>query len=324
MAESLKTLVRLLANQIEPRSSGPLSTTSAGTSTTIVSTDLIFADGDETVYDGGWVYWPTGTLAGQQRPIGTSALDVTTGTLTVATPFSTTTPTATEFEIHLRYPVKRGAGTPTVGGLTEIINDTLRRLWYEDWISVTAVSGQLRYALDITAYPWLTDTARVLDVFSPADPTSSVRHPTTQAWDIEDDAAAPTLVLADGFSTGPFFLKVARPAWTSIKIAGVWTEVTQAALNGGQAGLSAYSDETHAHADDVLALAITESMNHLGMKQPSMDKSLWEERRRYWADVAARCKFLRLPRRTRSRQGMRVAYAGGGLMGRGRTGRWWW
>lgn len=318
MSESFKTLRELVANQIEPRSWGKGTTTSAGTTETIVSTDFIMTGGNTRDLDGGWSYFTSGALLGQCRPIRVGGLDISTGTQTVANPYTASTPSAATFETHLRYPVKRCPGTPWVAGYLEMLNDAAARLWFPNDIAVSGVSGQAEYALStlIATYPWLDDTDRILDVLDP-EGNDGVRHSTGQVWTIHDDAESPVLVLNGGYRTGEtFYLHVARPVWSRVKISGVWTDVTPSALNSGQLGLAADSDEIHVRRKDALALAITESMNHLGMKQPSLEKAEWESRRLYWAEVARQCKFRRLPKRgQRQVQAMKPVGLGGGLMG---------
>lgn len=313
MAESFRTLRHRLADQIEPRSWGLCTTTSAGAADTVISTALAISRGDQNALDTGWVYWTAGALLGQNRPIRRSGLDISTGTITLATAFSATTPTTTEFELHTRYPVKRDSGSPLTAGYLEMINDALQRLWFQDDIALTTVANQTRYLLDIATYPWLAEPERILDVIDPVG-SDNVKRPTNQQWYIDDDAETPALICPAGFAGGQTaYLRCARPAWTRIKIGGTWTDLTPSSLNNGKMGLAADSDETHARLRDVLALAITESMNHLGLTQPAFAADEWEQRRKYWATVAAQCKHRRLPRRRQPRQ--RAIYVGGGLMG---------
>lgn len=318
MSSSFQLLRRLLADQIEPRSWGNASTTSAGTTTTLISTQLMLTGGDGDALDAGWVYWPAGTLIGQQRPIRRGGLDIATGTITVGTAFTASTPDASEFEIHLRYPITRSAGSRLIPGYREAINDAIRRLWFRDDLAVSAVTGQVRYLLDTATYPWLADEPgrRVLDVMAPLE-SDSVKRPSSCRWRIDDEAEAPALIFeSGGYNTGQtFYLRVARPANTRIKISSTWTDVTAASLNAGVFGLAADTDETHALPDHVLALAITESMNHLAMAQPSLEASIWEARRNYWASIAAACKFARLPRRRDGRRRLVAVGLGGGAMG---------
>lgn len=316
MSWSHKLLRRAIADQIEPRSWGIGTTTSSGSTTTLVASGFALTRGDQNALDGGWVLITSGALLGEQRPIRESGLDVSTGTITVATAFSGSPASGVEFEVHLRYPAKRDSGSLTIAGYREMINDALARFWVQDDLAVSGVSGQTRYPLDTTTYPFLDEPERVLDVIDPLG-TDNVKRSATQSWYLDDDAEAPALVLGSGYSTGQtFYLRVARPAWTRIKIGGTWTEVTAASPNGGQLGVSADSDETHARKRDVLAFAIAESMNHLGMAQPAFQTDEWEGRRKYWAAVAAQAKVRRLPRKPRPR--VRAAYIGGGLMGWGR------
>lgn len=322
MSESFLTFRRLIANQIEPRSWGVGTTTSAGTTTTIISTDFSMGRGDSSGLEGGWSYFTSGTLLGQCRPHQKAGLDISTGTITVGNAYSGTTPSGATFEVHLRYPVKKCPGTPMTAGYLEMVNDAAARLWFEDDLSVSGITGQTQYDLLTllgTSYPWIAETNRILDVLDPVG-SDGVRNSTSQVWSINEDAERPELVLTSPYKTGDtFFLHVARPVWSRVKIAGVWTDVTPAALNSGQLGVAADSDEIHATRRDILALAITESMNALAMKQPTVEKSEWEAMRRYWATVASQCKFRRLPRRQKTRQGMKAVGLGGGLMASGRV-----
>jgi len=317
MSISFRTIRRDLADIIEPRSWGVGTTTATGATNTVVCSDFALSRGDQSGYDSGWIYFTSGALAGQQRPIRRSGLDVSTGTFTVATDFSGTTPAGAEFEVHLRYPVKRAAGTPTIAGYLEMANNAIERLWVQDDIAVTAVDGQTCYLLDTATYPFLEEPRRVLDVIDQLN-SDNIKNPTRQVWRVDADAEAPALYLTMPYNaaSGPFYLRVARTANTRIKIGGVWTEVTPSALNNGAFGLSADSDETHARRSDILALAITESMNHLGMAQPAFQADEWERRRKYWASVAALCKFRKLPRRTGGKPVLRAVGIGGGMMGR--------
>jgi hypothetical protein len=318
MSTSFKALRELIAGEVEPRSWGKGTSTSTGGSTIVSSTNFRMDAGDDRALDGGWLYWTSGALLGEERPIIAAGLAASTGDISVANPFSATTPSAATFEVHLRYPVKASFGTLWTNGYLEMVNDALSRLWFEDWISVTGVSGQTRYLLDVATYPWLADRPkdRVLDIYGPRDATSNVRRSTSYHWHIDDDAEAPELVFDSGsYNTGEtFFLKVARPCHTRIKISGTWTDVTPSALNGGYFGLAADSDETHAIPSHVLAMVVTASMNAMGMRQPAIEADRWEGRRRYWAEVARQIKTRRLPRKYDGRVRLRAVGLGGGMM----------
>jgi hypothetical protein len=321
MSISHKSLRRRLANQIEPRLWGIGTTTSAGPATVVSCSDFAMTSGDGDALSGGYINFTSGTLLGQCRAVKDSGLDVGTGDITVGNPFTGATPLGAEFEWHGRYPAKRPGGAPFVAGYLDLLNDALERLWFEDFLAVVGVTGQQRYPLDATTYPWLADQPdrRIMDVYGPADATTGVRTPTTQAWHIEDDAEAPYLVFdGDGWSSSDtFYLKVARPANSRIKIGATWTNVSDDAQNNGYTGLAADSDETHASWRHVLAIAISESFNHLSLKQPQMESADWERRRLYWASVAAECKFRDLPRKNDGRYRPTMTYVGGGMMSRG-------
>lgn len=318
MSVSFKTIRRRTADEVEPMSWAIATSTGAGSATSINCSDFAFTAGDNLALNGAWAYWTSGALLGQERPIVSTGLDTSTGGITLANGYSTTTPDDAEFEVHLRYPVKRSPGTLWVPGYLETVNKVLRSLWFEDWISVAGVSGQTRYLIDVATYPWLADRPkdRIMDVYGPRDATSNVRRSTNAHWHIDDDAEAPELVFdSGGFNTGDtFYLKVARPCHTRIKIAGIWTDVSEAAPNNGYVGLANDSDETHAIEAHVVALSVVELMNHQGMKQPMVEADAWEARRRYWAEVARQIKNRRLPRKNDGRVRIRAVGLGGGMM----------
>lgn len=324
MSTSFAALRQLISGEIEPRSWGKGTSTGTGGTTIVSSTNFRMDAGDDHALDGGWLYWTSGALLGEERPIIAAGLAASTGDISIANPFSATTPSGATFEVHLRYPVKSSFGTIWTNGYLEMVNDALGRLWFEDWLSVTGVSGQTRYLLDVATYPWLADRPkdRVFDIYGPRDAVSNVRRSTSYHWHIDDDAEAPELVFdSGGYNTGDtFYLKVARPCNTRIKIAGVWTDVSSSALNSGYYGLAADSDETHAIGSHVLAMVVSASMNALGMRQPAIDADRWEARRRYWAQVAAGIKNRRLPRKNDGRVRLKVVGLGGGMMaGSGRS-----
>lgn len=321
MSASFVTLRRLIANEVEPRSWAPGVTTSAGPAGVVTSSTFAMSGGDTRALDGGWVYFCDGTLIGQERAIAAAGLGVAGGDISVGNPYTAVTPSGASFEVHLRYSVTRAGGTPWAAGYLDWINHALEFLWFEDWISVAGVTGQARYLLDLTAYPWLADRPkdRVLNVYGIRDATTNVRRESTAIWHIDDDAEAPELVFdSGGFNTGDtFYLKVARPCNTRIKIAGVWTDVSASSLNGGQFGLAADSDETHAIPSHVLAYVVMESMNALGARQPAVDGPRWDAKRQEWAAVVRGIKSRRLPRKNDGRLRLQVDGLGGGMMGRG-------
>lgn len=301
MSTSFGTLRGLVARQIEPGGFYRGVTTSSGPAGVVTCSTFTMNGGDTRALDGGWLYFVDGTLIGQERAIAEAGLAVAGGDISVGNAYSTTTPSGATFEVHLRYPVTDGpGGTPWVTGTRSMLNDSLSLLWFEDYLSVSGVSNQARYLLPISTYDWLADqpNLRIMDVVGPADPTSNVRRSSPYSWRVEADDEAPALIFTSGgYNTGDtFYLKVARPANSRIQVGGIWTDVSDAAPNNGVVGLYADTDRCHALATHVQAMAITESMNRLGMRQPAMDKAVWEDRRRYWRSVAAGIKQRRLPR----------------------------
>lgn len=320
MSVRFDALRRLLAGQIEPGSWGFSTTTALGPVDQVTCSSFAMDGGDVRMLDGGWLYFCDGTLLGAERAIAQAGLTVAGGDIVLGNDFSAVTPSGAVFEVHLRYPVTDApGGTPLARGYRSLINDSLRRLWFEDEISVSGVSGQQRYLLDITTHPWLADRPkrRVLDVMR-IDTTTNVKTSVGGLWEIDDDAEAPALIFrSGGFNTGDtFYLKVARPCHTRIKIGSTWTDVSPTSLNNGVYGLYADTDECHAQESDVVAMAISEGMNALGMRAPQMDKAEWESRRRYWATVARGAKNRSLPRKNDGRLRLTAVGLGGGMMGR--------
>lgn len=328
MSTRFDVLRSLLAGQIEPGAWAKAVTTASGPTTVVTCSSFAMSGGDQDNLTGGWIYFCDGTLEGQERAITKAGLETGGGDIVVGNPYTTVTPSAAHIEVHLRYPVTDGpGGTPLARGYRSLINDSLRRLWFEDEIAVSGVTSQARYLLDITTHPWLADRPklRILDVLT-IDTTTNVKTTSSASWEIDDDAETPALIFTSGgFNTGQtFYLKVARPCNTRIRINGAWTNVTPSSLNNGVMGLYADDDETHAYPNHVAALAIADGMNALGMRMPAMDRGLWEERRLYWASVAAGCKYRQLPRRNDGRVRIAVSSLGGGVMmgGTGRSKSW--
>ena len=319
MSASFQIIRRPIADVIEPRSWGIGTTTSTSGADSVVSTQLAMTLGDTNLLNGGTIYFVDGTRAGESRPVVKNGLNISTGTASMGNSFSGATPSDAAFEYHLRFPVVRTPGMLHVVSYLDLINNAISRLWFEDLIGVPAVSGQTVFALDIATHPWLTDQPkrRVLEILGPADPTTTEKPRYRGRWEIDDDAEAPSLILRDcGWNAGDtFYLRCARPCHTRIKIAGTWTNVTPSALNDGQYGLANESDECHANPNDVLAMAVGYSMGALAMTQPMADRKDWEGLRGYWAGVASRLKYARLPRRSDGRAGLTAVGVGGGMMG---------
>src|SRR5690348_6444358 len=107
--------------EVEPRSSAIVTTTATSGATSFITTDLLLTAGDTSAIESSWAYVTSATaaaaaLVGQQRPLLAAGLAISTGEASLANPFTMTVPAGTELEIHLRYPVKRGPGTPWVSG----------------------------------------------------------------------------------------------------------------------------------------------------------------------------------------------------------------
>lgn len=105
MSISFKRLRRdWLAPELEPESWAIATTTSAGTTTTVISTDFALTRGDIDSLESGWIYWTGGALLGNQRVVQTNGLDTSTGTITTTPAWGASAPNSAEFEWHGRRP----------------------------------------------------------------------------------------------------------------------------------------------------------------------------------------------------------------------------
>jgi hypothetical protein len=196
-----------------------LTTTSAGSTSTLVCASLVNSVLSATEYSTWWVLIEDGACAGEVGLLKNAPLSVASGTLSTATAFSSSIASGVTFSLfdRDRLPPVRHAGKT---GQLDIINQVARLLWVESDIELDGVSGQHRYAVSATQYPWWTDRERVISVSHPlvaADDLSVALNDADIDWDVNGETRQ--LVFRGApFGTGDSFrIKVYRPANSRLK-----------------------------------------------------------------------------------------------------------
>lgn len=266
-------------------------TTSLGTTTTLISTDFAVLS-QATALDLTSVLITSGANDGEVRPARRNgALTTSSNTLTVATAFSNIVQSGVTFRLAWRVPWYDTP--PGRAGLREITNDVLERIWVEDRIALTAVTGQQRYTLPLTTYPWLNDPARIL----------KIENPTNSADDIPTDYHGRPGFTVDGetiylnFPGAPWTtgkdptLVVHRPGNSRLRVGGTWTD-----QDSETDGLTLPSESALATVRDVRIMGAALLYRALADKAPGEEATYWTIQARHWAGVASRLKANRVPR----------------------------
>lgn len=191
-----------------------LTTTDAGTTTTLVCSALINSVLSASEYATWWVLIESGACAGEVGLLTNAGLAKGSGTLTTATQFSSSIAAGVTFSLfdRDRLPPVRHSGKT---GYLQVVNDVLRLLWVESDIPFAGVTGQQRYAVNATTYPWWTDRTRMIDVRYPSDSSDAAPVSLNDAdvdWEVNGETRQ--LVFRGApFSTGQTAtVKVYRPA----------------------------------------------------------------------------------------------------------------
>jgi hypothetical protein len=171
-----------------------LTTTSAGSTSTLVCASLVNSVLSATEYSTWWVLIEDGACAGEVGLLKNAPLSVASGTLSTATAFSSSIASGVTFSLfdRDRLPPVRHAGK----------------------------TGQLDIAVCATPYPWWTDRVRVISVSHPlvaADDLSVALNDADIDWDVNGETRQ--LVFRGApFGTGDSFrIKVYRPANSRLK-----------------------------------------------------------------------------------------------------------
>lgn len=281
--------------------------TATATSTTSTSTQDIIASGQidtETStynkYAGAWIRCLAAGSAtdagnvGLQRRIKKSGFDGASGTIYVNRPFAATPQSGSAFEIYWNIPgIKDDDGTD---GYREIINEALRWMTFQDWISISATPTNPKYALDTTTYPWLDEPDRIVQergrvtIWNPYPNTGDRRERAGISGELFTDAETLTLQLRGGnYSAGESFeIETRRPANSRLKLSGTWADQTSP-----MAGLILDADMARPSINDIVLVAREIVFAKLIKTALGDETRYWEVRRAKAESKAAPLKFFR-------------------------------
>ena len=126
---------------------GTFTTTSAGTTATLISSALINSSFDASEIANFAVLIESGGSSGQMGMVTPSGLAKATGTITVGDPFTDSIASGVTFSLYdgTRLPPLRKGLEP---GLLQIANQSLERSRVEDSISIAGVTSQIHYSID--------------------------------------------------------------------------------------------------------------------------------------------------------------------------------
>jgi hypothetical protein len=202
---------------------GSLSTTSAGTTSTLICSTFDNSSLAATELGNFAVLIESGACAGQMGFVTPTGLDRSTGTITTADEFTTAIASGVVFSLYdgTRLPPLRKGLTP---GLLQKANDALGGLWVEDTLTVAGVTSQIHYTVDTTTYPWFTDDTRIIEIQNPvtnSDHAPSVLPRSSWSW-VSDGETRKLRFPGAPFNTGQdFTIKVNRPAKSRIRRNGL-------------------------------------------------------------------------------------------------------
>lgn len=257
--------------------------------TSLVATQLRTAISTDR-YKHSWVLPVSGGSAGELRRVQIEdALNLTTGELTVAPPFSASLVSGVEIEItRLLPPVDDDGWT----GARTCLNDALREMWTTDRLPITGVNGQPSYSLS-TYEEWL-DPQAVLELRAQAlDPTLNSFPPGN--FDTVRDADSLTLQIHPTLAAGDAStLEVFRPLDTWIKVGGAWAASTVGYVND--------SDEALVNPDLLTVVGLAHAYNALASGPDGSRYDDLAKRQRMVANLAKEMHLDHRQRRLRSHQ----------------------
>lgn len=243
-------------------------------------------------YSGAWIYGVADgnpdTLLGVQRQLRQLPLDASTGTLYVTRAFASAPASGSGWEMYFRFPAIRDDASGR-DGYRELINEALRLMVVPDVITVTGVTDQTKYTLDLTTHPWLREPGRIVNVKRPTPNANDLERIDPQSWRLIPDGEALILQLPSPYATGDTFkLEVLRPANSRLKQSGTWTD--QSSLT---AGLSLDTDEAIPSINDVVAVARELAFAEMQRNTPEAEARFWAAKEADAGHRAAGLKFVR-------------------------------
>ncbi|MGH2362435.1 MAG: hypothetical protein ACRDGM_18075 [bacterium] len=282
---SLKEYRRAIAGELDRFD--VRTTTSQGTNTTLVSSDL--AEGTDlspTALTQVWVHITSGAQLGASRQVTYAGLDAATGTLTVTPAFAGVIASGVEFELHWNMPAIRTRG---IAGIRECVNRALRKMWTRDWLPIIGVTAQQKYPMQGT-YPWLRRQDQIVSLREYASNPLDLNLVSGRSFDLVVQGETVLLYVPSTFNTGEtFYLEVNRPANSRLRQAGVWTD--QLALD---AGLSIDTDEALPELNHVMAFGLCEMYLELIKRAPAEQVAVYRDQLNMWMPRVRDIKFLTL------------------------------
>ena len=194
-----------------------LTTTSLGTTTTLLSSTLVNSNLEATELEDVAALVESGNNAGEQRFVRRAGLARGTGTITTADAYTNAVASGVSFSLYHRMPALTRLSGPSY---QKAINQAHRRAWVEDNVSFTGVTGQKHYPIDTAVWPWFTEKSRVIAVYRPRqNADDELQMLGSDEWDWAWDGSVRQLVLPSSpWNTGDTgIVKVYRPANSIIR-----------------------------------------------------------------------------------------------------------
>lgn len=254
----------------------------------IISTALIDDTANTQRYAFHHVYALDGALLGQQRVVRQAGFTPSTGTLTLSRAFGSTPQGGVNWAMTSRFPIIRQGMRP---GLVDFVNRALSEMAVEDYITVSGVTGQIRYSLPTSTNWWILDRGRVLDLWAPYPNSTDRREIDSRAWTILFDGETPVLQISSEYDTGDTFeLRVMRPANSRLKTGGAWTDQASPV-----AALSSDTEEALPPVRDVAAVAAEHAYKSMMQYGPSESVADWERKYRTQRSLARSIRWGNTP-----------------------------
>jgi hypothetical protein len=184
---------------------------------------------DPNRYRSWWVMPTDGVNAGEVRVLGESVVNVSSGQVAIAPPFSTQVVRGTQIEGHRLLPPDEGVG-PTIG-LRQALNLALSELWVLDRLTVTGTGAA---SIDISSLGDWLDPEATYELYGAAAP-GGVAAP-YGPYRVRSDANLTNLDVIGLAAGGTTDLELTRPGDTYMKVNGVWTD--------SQLGFTSDTDES--------------------------------------------------------------------------------
>ena len=197
---------------------GSFTTTSAGTTSTLVCSKFVNTNLAATEFANMYVLVETGACAGQVGHIRGGGLTRSTGTLTTADDFTSLIESGVTFSLYRLLPPVDGEGV--LPSYLKIVNWSVKRIPTERTISFAGVTAQYYYTVSQVTYPWFTDTERIRWIEWPVTTVGDIpRRMRDEEWEWDSNGATKRLYFRSApFQTGETFtVKVMAPGNSQLK-----------------------------------------------------------------------------------------------------------